>query len=257
MLVAANGLPNARTFLLILAALVSARSAAMIFNRLADWKIDQLNPRTAQRHQLVNRTTATIILLLCIFVFALSAAALNPLCFALSPVALILVFFYSITKRFTDFTQFFLGLALGVAPIGAWLAVTGSWALTPFVLATGVILWVAGFDIIYATLDHEFDSQIGLHSLVVRWGIAKSLKRAELLHYIAFAFLIAFGIVANLGWIYFGCIALILVAFVYEHRSAATQDPAAINRAFFQSNAVVSILFLAGVFLDRWFQFAR
>jgi 4-hydroxybenzoate polyprenyltransferase len=169
----------------------------------------------------------------------------------LSPVALAIVFFYSITKRFTSLTHFFLGLALGVAPIGSWIAQTGAVAPAPFILAGAVICWVAGFDIIYATQDYEFDRREGLRSLVVRLGIPRSLLFAQILHLIALIGLIGFGLSAGLGLIYFWAMPLILITLVFEHRSAGRLDVAAINRAFFQSNAFVSVVFLAAVCFDR------
>jgi 4-hydroxybenzoate polyprenyltransferase len=179
------------------------------------------------------------------------ASLINRLTFVLSPAALGIIFFYSITKRFTAATHFFLGLALGIAPIAAWIAQTGRIDLPPIVLAIGIICWVAGFDLIYATQDYDFDRRNGLRSLVVRLGIAASLRMAQLLHFAMLVALIAFGIVAKLGAIYFCALVLVTVALFYEHNSARRLDIAGINRAFFQSNAFVSALFLAAVWLDR------
>jgi 4-hydroxybenzoate polyprenyltransferase len=176
---------------------------------------------------------------------------INAVCFALSPVALAIIFFYSLTKRFTSFTHLFLGLALAVSPVGAWLAVTGRFALPPLVLAAGVLCWVAGFDLIYATQDFEFDKSEGLNSLVVRLGIAKSLKLSQVLHALMFCLLIAFGVSAPLGVIYFASLALVLCALIYEHRAAARLDIAGINAAFFKSNAFVGVVFVAAIFWDR------
>lgn len=247
MLVAARGLPSARTFGLILAAMVTARTAAMAFNRVADWEMDQRNPRTAGRHKLMSRTGAIALVLASAAAFVFVSWLINPLCFALSPVAVLIIFFYSLTKRFTHYTQLFLGLALGVAPVGAWLAVTGSFDWPPLVLAAGVLLWVAGFDLIYATMDYEFDRGAGVRSMVVRFGIPASLRLAVALHTAMFLLLIAFGWVAALGAWYFGSLALVAAALVYEHRSAAKLDLGAINDAFFKSNAFVGVVFVAGV----------
>ena len=175
MLVAADGLPGWRICGLIVLAMVCARTAAMAFNRVADWQIDQRNPRTAARHTLVSRGAAIGLVIVSAAAFVAVTRGINPLCFRLSPVALAIVFFYSLTKRFTSFSHFFLGLALSVSPVGAWLAVRGEWALAPLVLALAVLLWVAGFDIIYATQDHEFDRAEGLRSLVVQLGVPRSL----------------------------------------------------------------------------------
>lgn len=251
MIVAADGWPPLRTLGLIVLAMVFARTAAMAFNRLADWEIDKRNPRTAGRHRLVSRTTARIGCALSALLFVAVTAAINPLCFALSPVALAIIFFYSLTKRFTHAAQFFLGLALAVAPVGAWLAVTGTWAWPPLALALAVLLWVAGFDIIYATQDYEVDRREGLHSLVVRLGIPRALTTATLLHGLSLVGLVAFGLLADLGRIYFFCMLFVAGALVYEHRLAHQRDLAAINRAFFQANAAVSAVFFLGTLADR------
>ena len=251
MFVAADGLPEGRTFVLIVLAMVCARTAAMAFNRLADWEIDKRNPRTEGRHQLISRPAAIVGCGVAALLFVLVTAAINPLCFALSPVALGMVFFYSFTKKFTHAAQFFLGLALAVAPVGAWLAVTGSFAWPPIVLAFAVLCWVAGFDMIYATQDYEVDKREGLHSMVVRLGIPQALGVATLLHAAAWVGLMAFGVVAGLGSIYFSSMALVGVALGYEHFLARQGNLAAINKAFFQVNAIVSALFLLSTLVDR------
>ena len=248
--VAAGGWPRPRVLVLVLVCMVLARTAAMLFNRLADWSLDQRNPRTASRHLLLARPVALTLLVVCSGAFIVAAAAINPLAGLLSPVALAIVFFYSVTKRFTDATHFFLGLALAVAPAGAWIAATGRLDLPPLVLGFGVILWVAGFDLIYATQDYEFDRREGLRSLVVKLGIPKSLRLAQWLHFSMLLALLGFGAVSGLGAVYYCAMPLIAGALVYEHRSAARLDLAAINRAFFQSNAFVSVVFLVAVVGD-------
>jgi len=251
MLVAARGIPDWKTLALVLLAMVCARTAAMAFNRVADWELDQRNPRTADRHRLVSRDAAIALVIVSAAAFVATTWFINPLCFWLSPLALAIVFFYSLTKRFTSFSHFFLGLALAVSPVGAWLAVRGEFALAPLVLALAVLLWVAGFDIIYATLDHEFDRAAGLRSLAVRLGVARSLAWAQRLHWIMLAVLAVFGWVAQLGVAFMASLALVAGALIYEHRSAARLDVAAINRAFFSSNAFVGVAFVAGVFIDQ------
>jgi 4-hydroxybenzoate polyprenyltransferase len=245
-------MPGVRTVVLILLCMVFARTAAMVFNRLADWEIDQRNPRTADRHTLVGRGMAIVLLLLCTVAFVATTWWINPLCFWLSPVALVLIFGYSLTKRFTSLSHFFLGLALSASPVGAWLAVRGQFEFAPLVLALAVLLWVAGFDIIYATQDHEFDRREGLRSLVVWLGVGRSLRWAQALHRMMLAALAWFGWCADLGAIYFASLAVILGAIAYEHRSAAKLDLAAINRAFFTSNAFVGIVFVAAVAADTF-----
>src|SRR5213080_2465707 len=195
LIVAANGWPSLRVFVLVVVCMVFARTAAMLFNRLVDWSLDQRNPRTASRHLLVSKSAALVLLAL---------------------IALALIFFYSLTKRFTSATHFFLGLALGIAPIGAWIAQTGRIDLAPLVLGAGVICWVAGFDLIYATQDYDFDRREGIRSLVVNLGIARTLRLAQILHVAMFAMLIAFGILAQLGLFYYAGMSLVVDALFYE-----------------------------------------
>ncbi len=251
MFVAAGGLPPLGLFVLVVLAMVFARTAAMTFNRLADWEIDKRNPRTEGRHRLVPRAVAVAGCVVSSALFVATTAWINPLCFALSPVALAIVFFYSYTKRFTDAAQFFLGLALAVAPVGAWLAVTGSFAWPPLVLALAVLCWVAGFDMIYATQDHDVDRREGLHSMVVRLGVTRALRVATALHVCALAGLVAFGGLAGLGVWYFSSMVLVAAVLIYEHLLAGRGDLAAINKAFFQANALVSALFLLSTLVDR------
>jgi 4-hydroxybenzoate polyprenyltransferase len=250
LVVSANGWPSLRIFVLVMVCMVFARTAAMLFNRLIDWSLDQRNPRTASRHLLISKSGAIVLLAVSSGGFLLSAAAINRLTLILAPVALALVFFYSVTKRFTRATHFFLGLALAIAPIGAWIAQTGRIDLAPVVLAAGVICWVAGFDLIYATQDYDFDRREDIRSLVVKLGIARSLRLAQLLHLLTFVALIAFGVVAQLGPVYYWSMPLIAAALFFEHRTEKL-DLAGVNRAFFQSNAFVSAVFLIAVCADR------
>ncbi len=243
--VASDGRPGWRLLGLILLAMIAARTAAMGFNRVADWEIDQRNPRTAGRHRLMSRRGAVWLTGLSAAFFVGVTFWINPVCFVLSPVALALIFFYSLTKRFTRFAQFFLGLALAVAPVGAWLAVTGTLAWPPLWLALAVLVWVAGFDMIYATQDVEIDRREGLHSMVTWLGVPRALSVARGLHLAAFVGLGLFGWSAGLGGWYGGGLGLIALVLIYEHREAGkTSDLAAINRAFFLSNALVGVLFL-------------
>ena len=250
LIVAANGWPSLRILVLVIVCMVFARTAAMLFNRLVDWSLDQRNPRTASRHLLISKSGAIVLLAVSSGAFLLAAAAINRLTLILAPVALALIFFYSLTKRFTSATHFFLGLALAIAPIGAWIAQTGRIDLAPVVLAAGVICWVAGFDLIYATQDYDFDRREGIRSLVVKLGITRTLRLAQLLHLLTFVALIAFGVVAQLGRVYYWSIPLIGAALFYEHRTEKL-DLAGVNRAFFQSNAFVSAVFLLAVCVDR------
>lgn len=250
LIVAANGWPSLRILVLVVVCMVFARTAAMLFNRVVDWSLDQRNPRTAARHLLISKSGAIVLLAVSSVGFLLAAAAINRLTLILAPVALALIFFYSLTKRFTSATHFFLGLALAIAPIGAWIAQTGRIDLAPVLLAAGVICWVAGFDLIYATQDYDFDRREGIRSLVVKLGIVRSLRLAQLLHLLTFVAFIAFGVVAQLGPVYYWSMSLIAAALFYEHKTGKL-DIAGINRAFFQSNAFVSAVFLVAVCLDR------
>jgi len=251
MFVAAHGLPPFRIFALVVLAMVFARTAAMTFNRLADWDIDKRNPRTAGRHKLVSKRFAIAACAASAVLFIATTRFINPLCFALAPVALITVFFYSLTKRFTHAAQFFLGLALAIAPIGAWLAVTGSFAFPPLVLGASVLCWVAGFDIIYASQDLEVDEREGLRSMVVWLGFSRSLAVATLLHSAALAGFLLFGASARLGPIYFVGLAIVGAGLVYEHVLAGKGTIAAINKAFFQVNATVSAIFVLSTLADQ------
>ena len=255
MMVAARdnrGWPGWKTFGLILAAMVCARTCAMAFNRIVDRKFDALNPRTANRHLPSGQISLPSAFLLCVLSAAGLVAAsyfLNPLCFYLSPVALVVICFYSLTKRFTDYTHVFLGVALALAPVGAWLAVKGADVsvleiLQMATLALAVVLWLVGFDIIYALQDYEFDKSHGLHSLVVAWGPKNALAAAFLAHMVMCGLLLAFGLLCRfriafvLGWfIIVGCLVL-------EHWIARRRSLNWINLAFFRLNAVVSAVFL-------------
>ena len=228
MLVAARehrGWPGWKIFGLILAAMVCARTCAMAFNRIVDRKFDALNPRTKNRHLPAGQISLASAVLLC----ALSGAGmvatsffLNPLCFYLSPVALVAVCFYSLTKRFTDYTHVFLGLALALAPVGAWLAVRGAEVSTLEIfqmttLAVAVILWLVGFDIIYALQDYEFDKSHGLRSLVVAWGPQNALAAAFLAHMVMCGLLFGFGFLCGFRLAYLVGWLIILVCLVMEH----------------------------------------
>ena len=251
MVVAADGCPGWRIFALILLCMVFARTAAMTFNRITDWEIDQRNPRTSGRHKLLGKGSAIVTCVVSAALFVVTTVFLNHLCLLLSPVALAIIFFYSLTKRFTHAAQIFLGLALSVSPVGAWLAVTGSFAWPPILLAAGVLCWVAGFDIIYATQDLEADRREGLRSMVVWLGIPRALRVAGLLHILMLAGLIAFGLSAHLGRIYWWGLLPVPFLLAYEHRIAASLDVGKINKAFFETNAVIGLLFLAITFADR------
>ena len=251
MVVAADGWPGFRIFGLILLCMVFARTAAMTFNRIADWEIDKRNPRTSGRHKLLGRGAAIATCFISSLLFIGTTFFINRLCLLLAPVALAIIFFYSLTKRFTHAAQFFLGLALSVSPVGAWLAVTGSFAWPPILLAAGVLCWVAGFDIIYATQDVEADRREGLRSMVVRLGVPGALRLAGWLHGLMLLGLIAFGFSAHLGKIYWWGLLPVPFLLLYEHRIARTLDVMLINKAFFETNAVIGLLFVVILVVDR------
>jgi len=238
-----------RSFFWILVAMIGARSAAMGFNRLADRKFDALNPRTRSwelPQGLVKVREAVALTAAASLLFIYATYQLNYVCFALSPAALAIVFFYSLTKRFTWASHFFLGLALSLAPIGAWLAVSGTpmnlWELaTPLFLGLAVLFWLAGFDVIYSLQDLAFDRKEGLYSIPARFGIAGALRFSSLFHACAVVFLAAVGISARMGVIYWLGFAIVAIILFWEHRLVTPTDLSRINRAFFDFNAYVSI----------------
>jgi 4-hydroxybenzoate polyprenyltransferase len=252
-----------RVFLWILVAMVGARSAAMGFNRLADRHFDALNPRT-QNWELpqgkVKVWEAILLTVAASLVFLIAAFQLNIVCFVLSPLALAIVFFYSLTKRFTCASHLFLGLALSLAPMGAWLAVSGSpidltELVIPFFLGLGVLFWLAGFDVIYSLQDHEFDRHQGLHSIPVRFGVARALKLSTFFHLCTVFFLGLVGLTARMGLVYWLGFAAITVILFWEHRIVKPNDLSRIGRAFFEFNAYVSIGYLLAIVGDltwRW-----
>jgi 4-hydroxybenzoate polyprenyltransferase len=255
MLVAARenrGWPGWRTFLLILLAMVSARTCAMSFNRIVDRKFDALNPRTAGRPLPAGTITLSSAVFLCVVSgtgLVLAAWLLNAVCFFLSPVALALVCFYSLTKRFTDYTHVWLGIALALAPVGAWLAVRGvdiggMEVVQMTLLALAVVLWLTGFDIIYALQDYEFDRRQGLHSLVVAWGPQNALAAAFLAHMIMCGLLFAFGLLCGFRLAFIPGWLVIAACLLLEHWIARRRSLNWINTAFFRLNAVVSVVFL-------------
>lgn len=231
----------------ILVAMVAARSAAMGFNRIADERVDALNPRTASRELprgLMTRQEAVVFVAGASLLFVFAAFNLNPLCFALSPLALAIVFWYSLAKRYTTWTQLYLGLAMAVAPVGGWLAVGGRGGWEPWLLALAIGTWVGGFDVLYACQDLEFDRAHRLHSIPVRFGIRGSLAISRLMHVIAVGCLLALALVAPLGPIYLGGVAVVAGMLVYEQSLVSADDLSQVKRAF-DLNGYVGILYLA------------
>jgi 4-hydroxybenzoate polyprenyltransferase len=238
-----------RNLFWILIAMVGARTAAMGFNRLADRKFDALNPRTKEWElprgavkvwEAVALTTGAAL------IFVIAAYQLNWTCFVLSPIALAIIFFYSLTKRFTWTSHLFLGLALAIAPIGAWLAVSTSplepsELLVPFFLGLAVVFWLAGFDIIYSLQDREFDRVHGLHSIPVRFGVASALRLSSFFHFCTVILLGLVGVHAAMGVVYWTGLAIVAAVLIWEHRIVTPTDLSRINRAFFDLNAYVSV----------------
>ena len=252
-LVAAGGWPSFSILIWILVCLVSSRTAAMAFNRYVDWEWDKQNPRTENRHRLIRKRSAQILVWVSLFIFIGATWELNLFCLLLAPVAVFLIFFYSLTKRFTALSHFFLGLALAAAPMGAWAAVTASLSSwIPWILAVAVMFWVFGFDLIYATQDTVFDQKVGLYSFPSRYGNLAAFRLALALHFLAWLVLGVFGKLCDftwrygLGWILVGC------ALFFEHRLARTGDVKKVNLAFFQVNAIVSLVLLLSVIWELW-----
>ncbi|HWP60531.1 MAG TPA: UbiA-like polyprenyltransferase [Candidatus Acidoferrales bacterium] len=238
-----------RTVVWILIAMIGARSAAMGFNRVADRKFDALNPRTKDwelPQGKIKVSEAVLLTSAASILFLFAAYQLNWICFVLSPVALAIVFFYSLTKRFTWASHFFLGLALALAPIGAWLAIAGipsdpAELGVPLFLGLAVLFWLAGFDVLYSLQDYEFDRMHGLRSIPVRFGIVPSLRLSSLFHALTVVFLALVGVSAALGVIYWVGLLLVSAILLWEHSLVRPDDLSGINRAFFDFNAYVSI----------------
>lgn len=256
---AANGLPTWQQVLWITLAMIGARSAAMTFNRIADREIDAKNPRTANRELPSGKLSvefAWVFLFVSIGVFLLAAYSLNWLTFVLSPVALISVLGYSYAKRFTAFAHLLLGWSLAISPTAAWIAVRGAIdSEVPLLLSLFVLMWTAGFDVMYACQDYEFDKKSGLHSIPARFGIARSLWMARLFHFQAFIVLLLLYLVSGLGVVALIGVGAVALLLVYQHTLVKANDLSKMNAAFFTTNAFVSIILFASfgtaVFLAR------
>jgi 4-hydroxybenzoate polyprenyltransferase len=247
---AAQGLPTLRTFTLILICMVTCRNAAMAFNRLVDADLDKANPRTAKRHLpagILSRKQVLGFFLCNALGFVAATYFINLLALLLALPTLLTVCGYSLTKRFTSLSHFFLGLAIGISPAGAWIAVRGRLDLEPMFLCLALFLWIAGFDIIYATQDHEFDRKRGLHSMVVRMGIPGALRVSKVLHALMWLSLVALGWVGELSLAYqvsLGAVATLLTYLHFFRRSASLDT---LNQDFFLANIAVSLCVLAGI----------
>ncbi|MBU3111420.1 UbiA-like polyprenyltransferase [Clostridium lacusfryxellense] len=253
MIWAADGLPSASTIFWILIALIGARNGANALNRIVDKDIDKKNPRTANRHLpkgTVNDYEVFVIVFICFSIFIFAAYKLNPLCLALSPLALFLFIIYSYTKRFTWICHIILGITCGGAPVGAWLAVTGKFAIAPIVLGAIVTLWVAGFDIIYATQDIEFDRSAGLFSIPSKFGLNGALYISSAFHFIMIFLLVSLYFIMNSGYIYLIGIFISAILLALEHYIVSPTNERRMKIASYHINQIVSVLIFVFTVLD-------
>ena len=251
---AARGFPDPRTALLILGCMVGARTAAMTFNRLADLPFDAENPRTRNRHLvvgLVRPGEAWALFFAASFLYYLCAAGLNKLTLKLSPIAYMVILGYSYTKRFTWLCHVFLGAALALAPLGGYVAVKGTFEEAAiFALALGVLFWVAGFDILYACMDEDFDRRAGLHSIPARFGRRRAFHLSSLFHLLAFLLFLFTGYAFRLSWIYYAALLLTAALFIAQRLTVNPQTLEGLDMAFFTFNGAISVVIFLGVFLD-------
>jgi len=247
-----------RIFLLVVFCMVFARNAAMAFNRYRDRDIDEKNPRTATREipaGVISPKSALAFVLINCFLFVLTTWFINPLCFYLSPIALLVILGYTYTKRFTFLCHFVLGLGLSFAPIGAYIAVTGTFALIPVLYGVAVLLWVAGFDIIYALQDQDFDKSLELKSVPVVLGTRKSLLLSTILHIICASIILYTGYLIaaeyqNLSWLHWLGAIIFVILLIYQHILVKPDDLSKVNLAFFTTNGVASVIFGVLVIVD-------
>ncbi len=253
MMLAQRSWPGWGVFIWVTLAMVGARTAGMTLNRILDVKIDAQNPRTRNR-ALVTRelslVSAWVLAALSLVVFFIAAYKLGPLCFKLSPIALLLLTGYHYVKRFSFLCHWTLGAVLAIAPLGGWIAVSGQMAWQPLFLSLAVLFWVAGFDILYGLQDTEFDRAHKLHSVPVRFGAAQALKISEYCHWATVFFLAVFGVVLGLGILYWTGVLIVAGLLQLEHRLIGDGDLSHINAAFFTINGWIGILLLAFTFLD-------
>ena len=252
---ASDGWPRLGVLLWVIVAMVGARSSAMMMNRIADRRIDAKNPRTASRQLpsgVVSLPAAWVFTLVSAALLVWAAFQLNPLAFQLSPVALAVIWAYSWTKRFTWAAHLWLGLSLGLAPLGAWIAATGSLQATPLLIGLGVLLWVAGFDTIYSCQDAAFDRQQGLHSLPSRWGTARALQLARLFHTLMLLVFVVLGVWIDATWLYWGGWLLVGGLVIVQHRLVNPDDLSHIDIAFFNVNSIVGVLLLVFTLADQF-----
>lgn len=252
-IIAASGIPSPGQIFWITIAMVGARSGAMGLNRIIDRKIDRANPRTRNRELptgIIKLSEAVLFTAVSFAVFVFAAYMLNPLCLKLSPVALCVLFIYSYIKRFTWASHFVLGLSLSAAPIGAWIAVKGTFDLEIIPVGIAVVFWLAGFDTLYALQDIEFDKSYGLYSIPERFGIKKALISARIFHVIAFLMLVSSGFLFNLSVFYWLGMMVVGGLFIYEHSLVKEDDLSRLNMAFFNMNGYISMAVFVFTLLD-------
>lgn len=250
---AARGIPAAHKVFWIIVAMVSARTAAMTFNRMADRRLDAENPRTSDREMPRGKVTqkqALVLVLVSVALFETSAYFLNRLCLILSPVALVIILGYSFTKRFTRHSHLVLGLALALAPVGAWIAVQGSVGLPVLLLGLAVLFWVAGFDILYAIQDIAFDTESGLHSIPRFLGVGKALVMARIFHLATLLILCLEYFVSGLGRYYLAGVLVVGGLLLHEHSLVSEKDLSRLNTAFFNMNGYISVTIFCFTLLD-------
>ena len=250
---AARGFPGWETSFWIIMAMTGARSAAMSFNRLADRFDDRLNPRTSDRalpRELLSAQFVALFTLASSTLFIFSAWMLNELAFYLSPIALVIVLFYSYTKRFTSLSHLVLGLSIAIAPVGGWVAVRGEIHLAPFYVAAAVLFWVGGFDIIYACQDYDFDRKFGRYSWPSKWGIKTALRISALFHVLMMLLLIYAFLQFQLSLLSWMGLVLAGIGLIYEHSLVHPEDLSRLNAAFFTLNGLISVVLFVFVGLD-------
>ncbi len=255
MVVAAKGLPDSKTVVFILLALISGRTGANAINRVIDKNYDKKNKRTSSRHIPSGKLKSYEMIVLttvCYGVFVFSAYMLNPLCFYLSPAALILFTMYSYTKRFTFLCHLILGFTCAGAPVGAWFAVTGEFSLIPFILAFAVMLWIAGFDIIYGTQDVEFDRENNLFSIPQTFGLEKALFIAKVFHFVMIIVLAVFGFFVNMNWIYYSGLTIATILLFLQHNIVNPNDERLMKIASYNLNQIISIIICLCGITDVW-----
>ncbi|MPW26904.1 4-hydroxybenzoate octaprenyltransferase [Alkalibaculum sp. M08DMB] len=253
MIWAAKGIPDAYTLFWILVALITGRNGANAINRVIDIEYDKKNPRVANRlipQGKVSIREALILSMVLFIIFAGAAYMINPLCFALSPVALGLFILYSYTKRFTWACHIILGIICAGAPFGAWIAVTGQVSYVPFLLSAAVALWIGGFDIIYGTQDIEFDTQEGLQSIPAKFGLNNSLLIAKLFHAMSVLILFSLSFIQGTQWLYLTGLVIISILFMIEHKMVEPKNTGVMNWASYHINQIVSVTFLVFSLLD-------